>query len=410
MSTFRGFFQGQSNMRPTAIRQVMEAICKLVVGIGAAVALLKLTGQKSFAAGGAILGVTCSCLLSVIYLFFCYRKAKQELPVTDEPVSSYGTTLKQLLSISIPIAIGASGTSILMLLETKVYMSQLIDLGYSQDQADVMKGIYDMSKTIYNMPLAFISPIAVSLMPAITAHVATANHAAIKSTEESALRVLGLVIAPCAVGLFVLAEPVMGLLGGYSGDDLTLGGTLLALMSISLLPSAMITLTSSVMQAHGHPTLPVINMFIGGVIKLVTTFILSRNPHIGIIGAPLGTLLGYSTIMALNLITMRRCTQSPSAIMKQLIRPILAALLMGAVVLAFRFGLEYLFTLDRISLILTDLEHLLGRDCSNLILTALPVLLGVVVYVFTALRLKAITRDDCLLLPKGEKIADILHL
>jgi hypothetical protein len=67
---------------------------------------------------------------------------------------------------------------------------------------------------------------------------------------------------------------------------------------------------------------------------------------------------------------------------------------MGAVVLAFRLGLERLF----------------GPDCSNLILTALPILVGVAVYAFTAIKLKAITRADCLLLPKGEKIADILHL
>ena len=394
MSTYRGFFQGQGNMRPTAVSQVMEAVCKLIVGMGAALILLRMTGQKSFAAGGAILGVTCSCVLSSVYLFFCYRKTKRELPVTDEPVNSYGTTLKQLLSISIPIAIGSSGISILMLLETKVYMSQLIGLGYSQDQADMMKGIYDMSKTISNMPMAFISPIAVSLMPAITAHVATGDHAAIKSTEESALRVLALIIAPCAVGLFVMAQPVMGLLGGYTGDNLVLGGNLLALLSASLIFYAMITLSSSIIQAHGHPTLPVINMFIGGVIKLATTSILSRNPHVGILGAPVGTLLGYCAIMSLNLITMRRYTQRPPAVMKQLIRPIVAAVLMGILVLAFRFGLVYL----------------LGPDCSRLIQTALPVLLGVAVYAFAVLKLKAITREDCLLLPKGEKIADVLHL
>jgi len=394
MSTFRGFFQGQGNMRPTAISQVMEAVCKLIVGMAAALLLLKLTGQKSFAAGGAILGVTCSCVLSAVYLFVCYRKAKRDLPITGESVNSYGATLKQLLSISIPIAIGSSGTSILMLLETKVYMSQLIGLGYSQDQADVMKGIYDMSKTITNMPLAFISPIAVSLMPAITAYVATGDHASIKSTEESALRVLGLIIAPCAVGLFVLSQPVMGLLGGYTGDNLSLGGNLMALLSTTLILSAMITLTSSVMQAHGHPTLPVINMFIGGVIKLTTTFILSRNPHVGIMGAPIGTIVGYFAIMTLNIITMRRCTQSPPAIMKQLIRPIAAAALMGILVLGFRIALV----------------HVLGPDTSNLILTALPVLLGVAVYAFAALKLKVITRQDCMLLPKGEKISDILHL
>ena len=130
------------------------------------------------------------------------------------------------------------------------------------------------------------------------------------------------------------------------------------------------------------------------MIKLATTFILSRNPQIGIMGAPIGTILGYCSIMTLNIITMRRCTQSPPAIMKQLIRPFAAAALMGLLVLGFRIALVYV----------------LGPDTSNLILTALPVLLGVAVYAFAALRLKAITREDCLLLPKGEKIANILHL
>ena len=55
-------------------------------------------------------------------------------------------------------------------------------------------------------------------------------------------------------------------------------------------------------------------------------------------------------------------------------------------------------------------EYLLGKDASNLILTALPVLLGVAVYGLVAIKLKAITRADCLLLPKGEKIANLLHL
>ena len=41
----------------------------------------------------------------------------------------------------------------------------------------------------------------------------------------------------------------------------------------------------------------------------------------------------------------------------------------------------------------------------------LPLLaVGVVLYVVAAVKLKAITRADCLLLPKGKKIADLLHL
>ena len=394
LSTFRGFFQGQGNMAPTSISQVLEAVCKLIVGMTIAVILLKVTGEYTYAAGGAILGVTTSCVVSAVYLFIRYQKAKKTLPTSDEPVVSYGKTLKNLLAIAIPITIGSAGLSILTVLETKVYMSQLIGLGYSQDQADVMKGIYDMSKTIFNLPIAFVAPVTISIVPAITAHVAVKNHAGAKATEESALRVLSLIITPCSVGLIVLARPVMALLGHYSAANLPLAGNLMALLASSILFYAMIMVTNSVMQAHGHANLPVINMVLGGLVKLGATYILTRNPELGILGAPIGALLGHMAIMVLNLITLRRCTEDPPALLRQLIKPISASLLMGAIVLAFRLGLE----------------RLLGPDCSNLILTALPILVGVAVYAFTAIKLKAITREDCLLLPKGEKIADLLHL
>ena len=101
MSTFRGFFQGQSNMLPTSISQVLEAITKLIVGIAAALVLLKVTGEVPMAAGGAILGVTASCLVSAIYLFSIFRKSFKTMPVTDEEVTGFGTTAKGLLICSL---------------------------------------------------------------------------------------------------------------------------------------------------------------------------------------------------------------------------------------------------------------------------------------------------------------------
>ena len=75
MSTYRGFFQGQGNMLPTSVSQVLEAVVKLIVGMGAALAILKMTNEIPLAAGGAILGVTASCLVSAIYLFSRFRKS-----------------------------------------------------------------------------------------------------------------------------------------------------------------------------------------------------------------------------------------------------------------------------------------------------------------------------------------------
>ncbi len=394
MATFRGFFQGQGNMRPTANSQMMEAVCKLFVGMAAAIILLNLTGDKAYAAGGAILGVTASCVLSVIYLFCCYRKAVREIPVTNEPVTGYWQTLKNLLAISIPISIGSTGLSILGILETKIYMGRLLGIGFTQAEADTMKGVYDMTKTIFNMPLSFVSPICVSIIPTVTAYLALRDFRSARATEESALRVTGLICAPCAVGLAVMAGPVTALLGGYSGKNLALATVLMTILGITILFYAIVMVTNAMMQAHGHPTLPIINMIIGSVPKLGAVYILAGNPHIGIVGAPIGTLLGYITIMVLNLFTMRRCMGDPPAVIRHLIRPISAALIMGAFVLAAKLALE----------------RLPGLGSSRLILCIVPILVGVAVYVIAAVKLKVITREDVLLLPKGDKIADLLHL
>ena len=89
MSTYRGFFQGQSNMLPTSISQVLEAVVKLVVGIGLAVLFLKTTDSVALAAGGAILGVTMSCLVSSVYLWSKFRPSYAKLaPVRRPPIPS----------------------------------------------------------------------------------------------------------------------------------------------------------------------------------------------------------------------------------------------------------------------------------------------------------------------------------
>lgn len=133
MSAYRGFFQGQGNMRPTSISQVLEAFVKLVVGLGAAIAFMYFTQDISYAAGGAILGVTSSCLVSAIFLFSKFRPAYRELPVTEEEVFSYQTTVKRLLAIAVPITIGSAGLQMLTVLETNLYMGQLLgSLGMTQ--------------------------------------------------------------------------------------------------------------------------------------------------------------------------------------------------------------------------------------------------------------------------------------
>ena len=392
MSTYRGFFQGQSNMLPTSISQVLEAVIKLVVGILAAFLLLKSTGSVPLAAGGAILGVTASCLVSSVYLFGCFRKVYPMLPETGEEPRGFADTAKGLLIIAVPITLGSAGLQFLTMLETKIYMGRLLDLGYSQAAADTMRGIYGMTQTIFNMPCSFITPITISIIPAITAQLTTCNDAEAKATEESAARITGLISMPCAFGLGLLAEPVTALLGGYTGDNLVLATKLMTILGFSIMFNAVVLVTTAIMQAHGYAGRPVINMLIGGVLKLAAVYILTGNPNIGIVGTPVGTLLCYIAIAVLNIYSIRTLLPHSPAIVRNVARPFFAAVIMGIFVFGCFIGLK-----------------MLGIT-SRLILCGLPIVIGVVVYVLAAVKIKVVTREDCLLLPKGEKIAKLLKL
>ena len=330
--------------------------------------------------------------MSAIYLRRKLAPAYRSLPRTTEAVEGYGATAKQVLSIAIPITIGAAGLQLLTVLETGVYMGNLQEM-FPSDVVNVQKGIYNFAQKVFNMPCAFITPVTISIIPAITALLTTGNRREAKTTAESSARVTALIAMPCAIGLAVLAEPVMALLGGYSGEKLVLATNLMRVLGICIIFNATVLLTNAIMQANGHAVLPVINMFAGGLIKLVAVLILTRNPYIGILGTPIGSLLCYISITVLNLIVMKSVLKKDApAIAKNMLRGLLSAAAMGVVTYGCWYGLKCLGIGSRIIL------------CGG------PIAVGAAVYLICAIKLRAITKEDCLLLPKGDKIAKLLHL
>ena len=426
ISTYRGFFQGQGNMLPTSKSQVLEAVFKLGAGLAGAIVILYLGGTISMAAAGAILGVTISCAVSVAYLFWVFHKTAQSEILDQKQPNFCGITAKQLLAIAIPITIGAAGLQLLIVLETSLYMNQLVGLldqgllendlvealraevlARAQEEGKVltdaqlhsgiaasMKGIYNFGQTIYNLPNSLITPITISVIPAITAFLTLKDDNGVKATSESASRITGLLSLPCAIGLMVLSKPIMGLLGHYTGVQLDFAATLLSLLGVSVFMRAVVLFTNALMQANGHPNLPVVNMLSVGVVRMGLVYWLTGNPNIGLVAVPVLTALGNFATAVLNLICLHKVVPQKSAITKNLLRSLLPALLMGASA----FGCWQLIV------------RLLGADCSYIIQVGGPMAVAAVVYLISAVWLKSITKEDCLLLPKGEKIAKLLHL
>ena len=80
ISACRGFFQGQGNMAPTAVSQIIEALCKLFLGLGLAWLVMNRLGDGPLAAAGSIAGVTIGTVLSALYLFCKTRRRTRAQP------------------------------------------------------------------------------------------------------------------------------------------------------------------------------------------------------------------------------------------------------------------------------------------------------------------------------------------
>jgi stage V sporulation protein B len=367
-----------------------------------------------------MLGVCVCCLFSAVYLHGRFRPAYRELPVSMEEVESFQKTTGQLLSIAIPITIGSAGLQLLNVLEIGIYMDRLEQLlasglyqgdlipvleqevqrlpEYTADKqyslmASSLKGIYNFAYTIFNMPCSFIIPINTSVLPAITACLTLGDTKGVRSTEESAARITGLLSLPCAVGLMVLAEPVMGLLGGYAGEKLALAGQLMALLGCAVFLYSFVMFTNVLLQSHGMAHIPVINTLLCGTVKLATMYVLTGNPAIGIAGVPICSILCYLFIVILNLAVISRKVPQKPRLLRNLVKPFFPAAFMGVAV----YGVSFL---------LQNTLHI----SSNTLLCAIPIFVGVIVYVILIPVFKVITREDCMLLPKGEKIAKLLKL
>ena len=183
----------------------------------------------------------------------------------------------------------------------------------------------------------------------------------------------------------------MALLGGYTGEKLDLAASLMAVLGACIFLYAIIQYTNALLQSHGYAHIPVINMLLAGGAKLAVVYILVGNPRLGILGAPLGAVLGYAAIGAMNLVAISKVVPQKPALLRNLLRPLLPVILMGIVVYGVYWGLSLIVT-------------------SRLLLCGVPIAVGALIYCVAVVKCKAITAEDCKLLPKGEKIAKFLKL
>lgn len=436
MSAYRGYFQGMQNMVPTAVSQIIEQFVKLVAGLGFAAVFVKYGVE--WGAAGAVGGVMLSELVALIYVVFLYNKAKPGIlkDVRSMTVESANLTSKQIIKdvliIAIPVAIGSAIMPLVSMIDQLIVINSLKSVipyingvpfsvenfaeyaaknGIEISNALSMTQVATQYSELYNdyitsiatslygimsgncspitaLPLIFSTSLAISIVPAVSKFHAKRNKKGVHKTSSTALRLTSLVVYPCALGIFVMAEPIIHVLySNLAQWEVSFAVNCLRVMSLTLLVLPLVNSATAILQGIGKQNLPVINLAIGAfLIKIPLTYILVKNPNLNILGAAMSSVCIYAFAAILDLICVVYFTRLKLKPVSTLVKPLISSVIMG---LAAFMSYEIVFKLIS----------------SYVISMGVGIIVGVIFYIVLVLLTHMIRKEDLDYIPKGEIIA-----
>jgi stage V sporulation protein B len=334
LSAYRGYFQGLQMMWPTAISQLIEQVVKLVAGLY--LAYLLLPRGVEWGAAGALIGITISEVAALLFVVVIYQFKRRNLKEKRGmlPNSAYQAQRSigmDLLVIALPIALGGCIMPAINIADTAIVTRSLMGIGYTNEAAQASFGVLTaFVNPLINMPAVLSVALCMSLVPAISAARAQNNPEPVSIRSAMGLKLSILVGLPCAAGMYILAGPIMNLLysGGLTPDEMMLGTELLQTLSIGVFFLTLLQSMTGILQGAGHQFIPLFNLLIGAVIKVVLS--LALIPKLGVQGAAIGTAVCYAVAAALNTIFMIYFTKPKVRIVSGLLMPLLATAAMGA--------------------------------------------------------------------------------
>lgn len=276
-------------------------------------------------------------------------------------------------------------------IDSAVVMNSLQSSGFAEQEAASMFGVLTGNvNPLINMPAVLSLALAMSLVPAIAESKAAKNARQIKQRSSFGLKLALMVGLPASMGFFILAGPILQLLyTALTPTEMELATHLLEVLSIAVIFLTLLQTMTGILQGMGKPMVPVINLLIGAVVKVVVSIVMIRMPEVNIMGAAYGTLACYGIAAILDLICMLRYTKCPIKLLDNIIKPILATAIMTVVV---HFVYQFAY----------------GAIESNTISTLVAIVAGVIVYAICILLLRTIKREDAALLPGGRRLEPLM--
>lgn len=400
MSAYRGFFQGQQQMLPTAVSQIFEQLGRVFIAL--ALVVLLLPRGLDQAAGGASFGAVTGAFFGLLVLLLVWWRQRRSFfsqihHRRTQETASVSSIVHELLALSIPITLGSLVMPIITIVDLSIVPQRLHFAGFDTARATALYGqLTGMASPIVHIPTIITVALAITLVPAISEAVALQRIRLIQDRSYLAVRVTLLLSLPSAAGLFLLAEPITLML--FQNAE---AGTVLASMSMGVVFLTLYQTTSGILQGLGRTVEPVVHLFYGAVVKTLLTWVLTADPALHIRGAALATVIGFGVASLLNIYKVQILTGMPLRWPDTLGKPLLATAGMGA-------GLMFIYHY------LGTLLNGLGERPANAVATLSAILLGAMIYGILLFLMGSFRRADLETVPRiGPlliRIAEIFHL
>lgn len=333
LASFRGYLQGWQIMTPTATSEVVEQLVRVITML--VFADLFMPYGLAYAAGGASMGAGAGAFCALLVLMWFYRRLKRRLHAEIEaqddsiPQESASHIIKRLLKLALPVSLTSLMLPIGANLDLLIVPQRLEVAGFDVRHATELFGyLTGMAVPLVNLATIFTAAMTISLVPSISESKALEHFDAIRDKIRLAFRVAMIITFPCFMGLFFLAEKVAALIYNAPG-----AAGAIQTMSVGILFLGMHQVSTGILQGLGKTAIPVINMILACVVKVVMSWCLTAIPFLGIKGASMATVADFAVAAIINMGFIYKYTGFTFSI-GSLLKPFFAAGMMGAVIYA----------------------------------------------------------------------------
>lgn len=394
-AVIRGYFAGLGTQKASGISQALEQFFNCVLTVTFVYALV---GREPYImAAGGNLSTTLAILISFSYLIFFYRKNIRDYredsgEEVDTSVRENKRLAKIIIATAIPLTIGSVISVVTSFIDT-VTASNCIQTAYSEilkdktlleNEAMRLTGILSKVDTLVNLPLAVNLSFYSALIPEITASISRKNHEAASKKIAFSISSSLLILIPCSTGFIVLADPILRMLYPNASD----GANILRIAAVTMIFVGINHTIQGSLFGLGKMYTPALALLAGCAIKICLNLVLITNPNINIYGAVISSFVCQLVVFFIVYTTMKKNIKVKIEPVKHIVKPVLAGAIMGMVI----FLINYLF------------NGIIG----NSILTVINIMIGALVYLAAIFTLKIMDKDEILMLPKGEKIYNLL--